>query len=181
MNTVYLLTSPSGKHYVGITSKTPEERWKKHCRDAQKGSQRALQQAIRKHGPESFKVETIETVETWEEACEREKFWIAWIGTRPPFGYNLTGGGDGVVGVKASDETKAKMSAAQKGRKGNWLGKSHTAETKAKVSSARKGRAHSEETRTKISVSCKAAHRASRASTNPLTSLQDVLEFVYDH
>lgn len=45
---------------------------------------------------------------------------------------------------KVSNETIAKMRECQKGNK-NWLGKSHTDETKHKISLANKGRKHSDE------------------------------------
>nr|NP_043747.1 hypothetical protein AlmafMp28 [Allomyces macrogynus]AAC49248.1 ORF211 [Allomyces macrogynus] len=62
-------------------------------------------------------------------------------------------------GVKASDETKAKMSESRKGRT-PMLGKTHTEETKAKISEAIKGennpmfgKTHTEEAKAKISAS----------------------------
>ncbi len=58
-------------------------------------------------------------------------------------------------GKRHTPETRAKMSAAKKGKPGNWLGKSHTPETRAKISAAKKGKKgtpHTPETRAKISA-----------------------------
>jgi hypothetical protein len=57
---------------------------------------------------------------TWEEACIKEKELILKYG-RIDLGtgtlVNLTNGGDGNIGGKASEETKVKMSIAKKGVK----------------------------------------------------------------
>lgn len=151
---VYLLTSPSGKKYVGITSKTLAARWSNHCWRARRGSTFVLHAAIRRYGPESFKVEVIEETETWEEVCEREKFWIIELQSKAPNGYNLTDGGDGTIGF--SQEVRDKMSASQTGKK-------HSDETRAKMSAAAKGRKLSEETRARMSAAAKSRpieHRA---------------------
>lgn len=54
-------------------------------------------------------------------------------------------------GRKLSDETRAKMSAAQMGNK-KWCGKHHTPETRAKMSAAQKGKKLSAEARAKLSA-----------------------------
>jgi hypothetical protein len=51
--------------------------------------------------------------------------------------YNKTDGGEGSSGWVASDETRAKMSAASKGRN---IGKIRSKETRAKISAANKGK-----------------------------------------
>lgn len=55
-------------------------------------------------------------------------------------------GNKGITGVvKASDETKAKQSAALKGRPSPMKGRNHSVETRAKMSAAHKGRKKSPE------------------------------------
>lgn len=64
-------------------------------------------------------------------------------------------------GKIVSDETKAKMSASKIGNK-NWVGKKHSAETKAKMSASMKGKKHgplSIEHKAKISASLKGNKR----------------------
>lgn len=142
---VYLLTSPSGKKYVGITSRTLEARWKGHCANARRGSKLALHKAVRRYGEDAFKLDVLESVETWEKACEREKFWIAELGSKAPGGYNLTDGGDGVLGLswKLSDESRVKQAAARRGRK-------QSAECVSKRAASLRGQKRSDEARARM-------------------------------
>jgi hypothetical protein len=69
----------------------------------------------------NYKVEIIsEEWLTWEEACEKEKFWITFYG-RADLGngtlVNMTDGGDGTMGIIPTEETIKKRSLALKGRK----------------------------------------------------------------
>lgn len=65
---------------------------------------------------------------------------------------NLTSGGEGSSGNKHSDETRAKISLAHKGREKPYLrGIPHSEERKVKISEGNKGRKVSAETRAKIS------------------------------
>ena len=119
----YLATSPSGKHYIGITSKSLEERKKTHYQDATRGSQRYFMNAIRKYG-EQLSWEVLQKVDTWEEAKNLE---IAYIKQYDSYnnGYNLTLGGDGVLGFSHThtDEAKAKISIANKKSAGGFIWK----------------------------------------------------------
>lgn len=100
MGFAYKVTSPSGKSYVGITMSSVEARWKLHVREACKRKGRwALHRAIRKYGHEAFVVETLAELPTWSELCLIERELIASHGTHSPSGYNMTIGGDGVVGL----------------------------------------------------------------------------------
>ena len=67
---------------------------------------------------------------------------------------NYTNGGDGVSGLKMSDEAKAKMSAAKKGLPGKitMLGRKHSEETKAKMSAAHSGVKKSPEHAAKVGL-----------------------------
>lgn len=64
-------------------------------------------------------------------------------------------------GKNHSEETKRKMSEANKGKKGYWTGKKHSEETRQKMSEAKKGNKYclgrkiSEDTKRKISESKK--------------------------
>ena len=61
-------------------------------------------------------------------------------------------------GKHHSDETKKKISESNKGKPGFWKGKHRSDETCRKISNANKGKFHSDETRRKMSESAK--HRS---------------------
>jgi hypothetical protein len=106
-------------------------------------SQGALHCAIRKYGAEAFKIEQIDSAESLEELNEKEVYHVARLGVYGG-GYNLTPGGGQ---PRISEETRKKMSEAQKGRV-------TSVETRRKISEARIGFSrglNSVETRRKIS------------------------------
>lgn len=147
MYVLYKITcSTNGKAYVGYSSKSAEDRFKAHLLNARWKRKTALCDAIRCYGDAAFSVEVILTCKTHAEACAHEIRLIAELGSILPLGYNMTKGGDGVPltqeqreaanakkrgvcspkqlaanrrrkGQKASEETRAKLSAARKGRK----------------------------------------------------------------
>lgn len=117
--TAYLVTCMvNGKQYIGVTGAPVRTRWLEHCADAMgRMSHTKFHRAIRKYGAEAFTITEIASAKIWEDACVVECALIASYGTFGPSGYNSTAGGDGTPGVKNSDETRAKKSAALKGRK----------------------------------------------------------------
>jgi group I intron endonuclease len=117
MGCLYKLTSPSGKSYIGISNKTLEARWAKHVEHAcGKRNAGALYAALRKYGIESFTRVVLAEADDWGALCAMEIEAIKSHGTLAPGGYNLTVGGEGFVGLRISDKTRAAMSAAQKRR-----------------------------------------------------------------
>lgn len=112
MGCLYSLESPSGKKYIGISSKTMEARWAKHVEHALgKRSSGAIYAALRKYGPDSFKRETL-VIADFEYLKELEVRAIATYGTYYPNGYNLTFGGEGATGKRTPEQLK-KHSEAQ--------------------------------------------------------------------
>ena len=108
---IYKLTNKiSGKIYVGKTIHRLSERFSGH-----KCANSVVGQAIRKYGVENFSVEVIEECDSLESLNEREKFWIRELNCKSPNGYNLTDGGDGLVGC--TQETREKISRAKTGKK----------------------------------------------------------------
>lgn len=79
----------NNKCYVGKTSKTLEERAGKNL-EGYKGC-KAFYKAIKKHGPNAFTREILESVATEEEARLREQELIEEHQTRVPSGYNIAG------------------------------------------------------------------------------------------
>lgn len=129
--TVYIHTFPNGKRYVGITSKTPEQRWKDGLGYYH---QKFVFSAILKYGWENIQHTIIATGLSKQNACEMEKELIAkFKSNNRDFGYNLDNGG--FANNKMSSQTKMKISQSKKGCKG-FTGK-HKQESKEKMRVAR--------------------------------------------
>ena len=88
-----IICLPTGKLYIGQTLRTIEKRWKRHIRDAKKGSEHKFHRAIRKYGAENSK----ETRKKMSDSHKGERNYF--------FGKSL------------SAEHKAKMSESHKGEK----------------------------------------------------------------
>lgn len=158
MGCVYLLTSPSGKGYVGITRHTAAERFLVHVRDSKTSTWSAVHAAMRKYGPESFKLETLLEGDDWSELCAAERRLIAELGTKSPRGYNLTDGGEGVANLPAEVEARRVANSAR-----SRTGKPLSAPHRQSLSLAHlgqispmKGKKLSDEARQKLSQAAKA-------------------------
>lgn len=171
--TVYRLTSPSDKVYIGITSRPVKQRWNngigyKKCP--------AMNNAIRKYGWENFKKEILLENTTENEAKSLETMLIKLHKSdNKKYGYNLTEGGDGATGRVLSEETKRRISEKNKGKimseeqkerlRQINLGKRQSEETKRKRSESMKGkkfpnrkRIYTDEDRKRISERSKGAN-----------------------
>lgn len=142
---IYRITNLiNGKTYIG-------QHQYKDLNDSYIGSGKHLRAAQAKYGIENFKKEILvfniskkEHIDLLEKtfiAAEREK-----VGAENC--YNITDGGEGVLGRPTSEETKQKIGAANKG-------KVRTAAMRAYWSTVHKGKKHSEETKKKISEKLK--------------------------
>ena len=84
--TVYMHTCPNGKKYIGITSKSPEQRW----RNGEGYRKQAFFKAIRKYGWKNISHEILGVVDTAEEAALEETKYIAQYKTYlRKYGYNV--------------------------------------------------------------------------------------------
>lgn len=92
-----------------------------------------------------YEVEIILEDISWEEACIKEKEFIALYGRINKLTgilANMTDGGDGNIGMVFTDEIRAKIGAASKGRIGYWKGKKIPPEVTKRVADAQRGRAN---------------------------------------
>lgn len=141
----------NGKIYVG------QKKSETFLKEEYLGSGKRLKSAIMHYGKDSFKVELLEKCSSKQELDEKEIYYIKYYDSQNlDIGYNLTKGGDGVVGAIAwnkgltkeqdvrlikSDETKKKHSeslkqAYKEGRRtNNW-----TLEARKKISESNKRR-----------------------------------------
>ena len=173
--------------YVG-SAVAVNRRWNAHRNllAKQRHYNTRLQRAYNKYEANTFDWEIIEFVDDKTKLIQQEQFWIDFF--KPA--YNGRPVANSPLGTKASEETRAKMSAAAKKRgfseehkrnislakKGICTisdeqkkrlsvlntGKVYSAETRAKVSAAGTGRYHTDEAKQKISASNKARWAAKK-------------------
>ena len=159
---VYKITNIiNGKIYIGQTSKDIVTRFKQHCTKASKVPY--LRNAIQKYGKHNFRIEQLGTTDIESEVDQLEQHYISiYKSTNHEFGYNISTGGDhGILGLKRSNETKAKMRAKRVG-KTPMKGKLHNDTSKLKMSNSRRGKipwnkgiSTSDDVKFKISLSLK--------------------------
>lgn len=114
---IYCATSLSGKSYIGQTRTTVEKRWKAHISDAtcqSKNHCKALNNAIRQYGGNSFTVRTVAYCLPWL-LDELETSMIKEFGTQVPNGYNIRLGGGSCS--QHHEETKAAIRAKLVGKR----------------------------------------------------------------
>lgn len=159
---IYLLTSPSGKHYVGLTTRDVDLRFEEHINEWRRGKfKRKLFGAFTKYDPSNFKKEIIYEAASIEELCSKEMEYIKQYDSYHN-GYNMTLGGEGFRFEELSAEHKQSLSEArteywytEKGQEwkkqlskkmiGNDYGKNNkgwnpSEETRKRMSEARKGK-----------------------------------------
>lgn len=133
IGTVYcFINKINNKLYIGETVKSNyEERFSEHRNKAERGINNYFYKAIRKYGWDNFDKVILFQTEILENTEENKKYLnnivnqkeVYYINkyktTNHNFGYNLTNGGDGIVGYKHSEETKKKLSESHKGEK-HW-------------------------------------------------------------
>ena len=152
----------NGKKYVGQTIKTVKERFNEHSWE-----NTVISKAIRKYSRENFRYGVIKSCTSKEEMDYWEKFFIAALKTKSPNGYNLTDGGEGIVGLKHTQETLAKMSAAHKG-------KTPSQEHRVNLGLARRGESPYKNLIIEID-----AHRFSYSSLAKLLGIQSVSDKIH--
>lgn len=123
MYQIYKVTNTkNGKFYIGKTTDSIEQRWKRHIEDAISGRlDTHFARAIRKWGKDSFIIEEIDTATNEEELNQKEIYWIAFYDSAKK-GYNKTDGGEGGNTYKYKTEEeiafiKEKIKESKMGRK----------------------------------------------------------------
>lgn len=108
------------------------------------GSGTQIRRAVEKYGEENFSREVLEWCYSKDDLNQKEIYYIDKYNARDDsIGYNIALGGN-IIGMKHSEETKAKMSASAKGR-------IMSEETKRKLSIAHTGKHLTDEHKYKIS------------------------------
>lgn len=125
-----ILNLETGDAYFGI-SRNPQRRWKQHLYAVErqpKGNSK-LYNAFRKYGVEAMRMEIVTWARNGKVAGDLERLAI-YLGLGA---YNINSGGtNGRLGIKATEETKLRQSIALKGHKKSDL-------TRSRMSKARRG------------------------------------------
>lgn len=116
----------NGKIYIGQTSKAVSRRIAEHI-----WNHSLFGKAIEKYGVQSFDISIIDIAENENILNEKEQYWIKFYNCMLPYGYNMTSGGNGSRGIVVTDETRRKISKANKGKK-------RSEETKRRLSNSLK-------------------------------------------
>jgi len=115
---IYKIVFPNGKHYIGLTTRSIERRTKDHRYAAKHGDTKCLYRAIRKYDMvDTFELAEIDTADSIDELCELE---IQYIKEYNSYyldggnGYNMTMGGNCVLGYVFTEDDKRRMSEGRK-------------------------------------------------------------------
>ncbi len=108
----------TGKCYFGITRNPIAVRWAQHRKEARAGRfDTVLYRAIRAHGHENFTIAAEQVYATAGEAQLAEREAIIANSTLAPGGMNSSTGGESWAGRRVTDEVRAKISKAKKGKR----------------------------------------------------------------
>lgn len=120
-----LVNTVNCKVYIGKTVYSCEKRWLEHKYHINQKRTRGypLYKALRKYGWEAFEKiviyqsEEFDSVELVNEIiCHKEQFYIdLFRSDNHDFGYNVTKGGEGIVGYRHTEEAKKLMSETRSG------------------------------------------------------------------
>jgi group I intron endonuclease len=171
MHTIYLVRKDSKPVYVGYTSRTLENRWSQHISQSKKPKY-PLHRAIKKHGADSFTIETLYESEDGEHTLNFMEHHYIWLyRTHGSLGgYNMTIGGEGkqkgLTEKQRKEQNKAKNEAWYKANKEKVKSrlKAHREANKEKVKAQEK--AWREANKEKVKAQEKAWREANRDRAN---------------
>lgn len=131
-----MLTSPSGKKYIGQTKRLLKKRINEH---ATQDSSSIIHQAMKKYGKDTFTVEVLKEC-AYSELDYWETYYIIEMATMFPNGYNIRTGGS--VGSTHCDESRDRMRQSKLGALNHNYGKPRDATTKLRISLQKSGEKH---------------------------------------
>jgi group I intron endonuclease len=129
----------NGKTYIGsglnLSNRLSHYFSQKHMETSLKTSKSAIYSALIKHGCYNFSLEILEYCSV-ENLIQREQYFIDIMEPE----YNILKTAGSRLGSNHSEESRAKISAAQKGKFNSMFGKTHDEEARAKMSTYKKGK-----------------------------------------
>jgi group I intron endonuclease len=133
MGVIYKITSPTGRIYIGKTTRLKTRIWEYRWRSKKRKS--IIHDSIKRYGWEAHKFEVIEEILDDKLLSEREIYWISELNSyyinSPARGMNMTMGGErGGRSWMHDTERRKKQSEIFKGEGGSFYGHKHTEETK---------------------------------------------------
>lgn len=132
---VYKHTCPNGKVYIGITRQGVKRRWGNGHNYSR---QKLFNSAIKKYGWDNIKHEVLFENLNETKAKKIEKGLIQkYKSFDSTYGYNISLGGEGTYGYKATEETRKKLSIAHKGKTPCNKGVPMSEEQKNKIKATR--------------------------------------------
>lgn len=107
---IYKITNKiNGKVYIGQTIRPVEYRFNRHINDAMRNKiDTHFARAIRKYGPDKWRLEIIDGAETQEELNQKEQYWIRYYNSVEK-GYNETDAISKCGGNTYQSKTEAEM------------------------------------------------------------------------
>lgn len=116
---VYVLTVPNGKKYIGTTQRSPMQRWR-YGYGYEKNQ--PFFAAIKKYGWCNIEKEIVGTDLTQIDAHALEQELIKkYKSNVPEYGYNRAAGGVGTTGFYPNEESRAKMAKSHMGIKNHCI------------------------------------------------------------
>lgn len=134
---IYCLTSPSGKSYIGQTTRKLSKRMYEH---QNKPECLLIYNAIHKYKLENFRYQILFESNDVDALDDMEIFYIKYRNTLAPNGYNVRTGG--AKGSRHCQESRERMKLSKLGEKNPNFGKPRTEQTKMRISLAKKGSKH---------------------------------------
>ncbi len=165
---IYMATSPSGKRYIGQTSKTLSERWAGHCNMAAFDPYMIISKAIVKHGGDNFELRILcNNILDGPVANKLEVYFIIQYNTYVN-GYNGTPGGGNRSNFKFGNRLGQKSTKAHRDKisKAN-TGKELTPEHRANISAGKKGKKHTYQHKLAVSKAIKEFWRKRKSGEYP--------------
>lgn len=150
---IYQIRNTSNERiYVGSAVRLAK-RWKEHLRDLRAGVHHSqkLQNAWNKYGEAAFCFEVLEYVQNRDALLQREQAWIDSLNAYSRANYNVCRTAGSQLGMKASEATRKKLSAALAGNT-RCLGFRHAQEARERMGAGKRGQQRTDEQKARMSA-----------------------------